>query len=146
MSQRETQQEMSTDSVYYEGNDVNILDPLNNLENLEEFLKRLDHNFEQHMRCLGVFHKLLESKAVMDQQYAQNLKILSAQFTDLAKIAVNSRIQDLVLALGRNFKTFSSNIETMSYDLMSEASKGFDKCKEETANQLLNIKFFLKGA
>ena len=146
MSQHDSTYQIHSDSVYLEGNDVNILDPLNELDYLGDFIKRLDSNFEQHMKCLGVFHKLLESKATLDQQYAHNLNVLSSQFSDLARIGVNNRIKDIVLALGRNFKNFSNNLESMSYDLLTEASKGFDKCKEETTRELSNIKNFVKGA
>lgn len=61
-------------------------------------------------------------------------------------MAANERIKDLVSALGRNFKNFASNLETMSYDLLTEANKGFDKCKEETIGELQGVKHYLKGA
>ena len=145
MSLRDLQTDLYSDSIHVQGNDINILDPLNQLDTLGDFMKKLDLDFEQHMRCLGVFHKLLENKAALDQQYAQNLNILSAQYSDLAKGAANDRIKDIVLALGRNYKNFASNLESMSYDLMTEASRGFDKCKEETTLELSNIKMFIKG-
>lgn len=120
-------------------------DPLNNLDNLSDFIKKMDKNFEVHLKCLEKFHILLESKAKIDQQYSQSLHSISSQFSELSKSTVNDRIKDLVLALGRNFKNFANNIEIMSYDLLTEANKGFDKCKEETAVEFNSIKNFLKG-
>lgn len=141
----EENHDASMDELNTEGNDINFQDPLNNLDSVQEFIKRLDWNFEQHMKSLGQFHYLLEMKGKIDQEYAKSLNMLSLHFSELAKIAVNDRIKDLVLALGRNFKNVSTNLETMSFDLLSEAGKGFDKCKEETTNQLTQIKQFLKG-
>jgi hypothetical protein len=120
-------------------------DPLSDLDNLTDFIKRLDRNFESHLKCLERFHILLEAKAKTDQSYSQELHRIANQFSELSKNAVNDRIKDLVLALGRNFKNFANNIEIMSYDLMTEANRGFDKCKEETASEFGSIKLFLKG-
>lgn len=138
-------EDVMANEVYLQGNDITLLDPLHLLDNVGDFIKKLDFNFEQHMKSLGMFHDLLVVKAKIDQEYAKSLSLLSVQFGELAKIAVNDRIKDLVLALGRNFKNFSNNIESMSYDLMTDAGKGFDKCKEDTTSQLTNIKHFLKG-
>lgn len=68
------------------------------------------------------------------------MKILSTQFNELAKSAANDRIKYIVAAIGRNFKNFSSNLEIMSYDLLTEAKNGFDSCKEETARELHGVK------
>jgi hypothetical protein len=135
----------SIDDMNLGGNDQTFIDPLHHLDSMQDFIKRLDWNFEQHMKSLGQFHHLLELKGKIDQDYAKSLDMLSLRFSDLSKIAVNDRIKDLVLALGRNFKNVATNLETMSFDLLSEAGKGFDKCKEETTNQLSQIKQFLKG-
>lgn len=128
-----------------ERSSLDLADPLSNLENVQEFIDRLDHNFEQHIKSLGQFHQLLELKAKIDQKYARSLNLISLQFIELSKIAVNPRIKDLVLALGRNFKNVSTNIESMSYDLLTEAGIGFDKCKDDTSTRLNEIKNFLKG-
>lgn len=123
-----------------------VTDPLHSLDNVDNFIKKLDNAFEIHIRCMERFHQLLEIKGQLDQQYAVALHDLSNKFTILAKSTVNDRIKDIVLALGRNFKNFASNIEMMSYDLLTEANKGFDKSKDETAKELGTIKSFIKGA
>lgn len=124
---------------------INPTDPLQGLENVSDFIKKLDVNFESHMRCLEKFHNLLDQKAKLDQAYSKELHMISSQFSDLSRHAVNDRIKDLVLALGRNFKNFANNIEIMSYDLLTEGNRGFDQCKDDTQKELTNIKLFLKG-
>lgn len=125
---------------------TNNIDPLDGLESMDGFIKGLDTNFEQHLRCLGQFRHLLEAKGKIDQKYAHSLKTLSLHFVDLSRMAVNDRIRDLVLALARNFKNMATNLESMSFDLLSESRSGFDQCKADTSKQLAMVKEYLKDS
>src|SRR3990167_3157319 len=111
-------------------------DPLDDLENLEHFVKRIDNGFESHYVTISSFHSLLQEKARLDQQYSHSLQRIAAGFESLAKNSISDRIRGIVQSLARNFKNFSSNFEAMAYDLLTEVGSGFGKCKNESAYQL----------
>lgn len=121
-------------------------DPLEELENLEHFVKRIDSGFESHYVTMSSFHSLLQEKARLDQQYSHSLQRIAGGFESLAKHSISERIKGVVQSLARNFKNFANNVEAMAYDLLTEVGSGFGKCKHESAQQLQQIKHFLSGA
>lgn len=118
---------------------------LYNLSLIQVFIEETDKNLKQHYRLLDELQHLLDVKSDIDEQYAKSNRMISESFKKLTLKSSNTKINNLVIALSRNFSSVAENLQQMAYDLKTDLNVGLSQGVIQTKHQLSVFKKALES-